>query len=78
MGTTRKHIPAALETFFFRGTDEEPSTATHVIICPKLGGLRVAVSICYEAQLAYMPRIAADADLLLMPHSAPRMEGVPK
>lgn len=35
------------------------------------------MSICYEGELAYMPRIAAEADLLLMPHCAPRIESVP-
>lgn len=77
-GSTRKHVPAALEAFLFRGTDEEPSAATHLITCPLLGGLRVGVSICYESELAYMPAIAAQADILLQPHCAPRMEALPK
>ena len=77
-GVVRKKTPAALEAFFFAPGEPRGADA-HVIACPLLGGLRVAVGICYENAMEYMARYAAQAraDLLLMPHSACRVEGVP-
>jgi N-carbamoylputrescine amidase len=77
-GVVRKQTPAALEAFFFApGT---PAGAhAHVIPCPLLGGLRLGVGICYENAMDYLAHgmIEAQADVLLMPHSACRVEGVP-
>lgn len=77
LGTVRKQTPAAVEALLFAAGPSGPDA--HVIVCPALGGLRVAVGICYENQLAYMaPYVAAaGAHLLLMPHCAPRVERVP-
>ena len=76
VGDVSKQVPCALEALYFRG-EEGP----HVIECPALsGGLRLGVGICYENQLAYLPCAVAEgsADMLLMPHCAPFVEGVPK
>jgi N-carbamoylputrescine amidase len=77
-GVVRKQTPAALEAFLF-APGEPRGPGSHVFACPLLGGLRVAVGICYENHLDYLARYAAaeDADLVLMPHSACRCEGVP-
>ena len=78
-GVVRKQCAPALEAFFVApGVPSGPGT--HVFSCPLLDGLRVAVGICYECQLAYIASyaVAENADLLLMPHSAPRVEMVPK
>lgn len=64
-GRVHKQTPAVFEAFVTRGR-----AGPHVIDT-SLG--RIAIGICYENQLAYMPRLCAehDADLVLMPHSAP-------
>ena len=64
-GRVRKQTPAAWEAYFFKG-DGGPHT-----IDTELG--KLGVGICYENQLAYLPRLMheASADLVLMPHSAP-------
>ena len=77
-GVVRKQTPAALEAFLFApGVPRGPGS--HVFACPLLGGLRVGVFICYEAHLLFAPRYAAaeDADLLLLPHCATAVEGLP-
>ena len=75
----RKTPPPALEAFLFAPGVPRGGNA-HVFACPSLGGVRVGVGICYENQLAATARAAADegADILLMPHSAPRLEGMPR
>jgi len=75
-GVTRKQCAPALEAFFVA----PGGPGSHVFACPLLGGLRVAVGICYECQMDYVAQYTAagDAHLLLMPHSAPRIEMVPK
>ena len=57
--------PAAYEAYFFKG-DSGPHT-----IGTELG--RIGVGICYENQLADLPKpmYEASVDLVLMPHSAP-------
>jgi len=64
-GQVRKQTPAAVEACFFKG---EPGG--HVI---ETGIGKIGVGICYENQLAYMPRLmyAHSVDIMLMPHSAP-------
>ena len=64
-GRVRKQTPAAYEAYFFKG-DSGPHT-----ISTELG--RIGVGICYENQLAYIPKLMYEAsvDLVLMPHSAP-------
>jgi N-carbamoylputrescine amidase len=64
-GRVRKQTPAAFEAFITRGAPD------HHIIDTTLG--RIGVSICYENQLAYTPRlmVAQGVDVMLMPHSAP-------
>lgn len=64
-GTVRKQTPASFEAYFTRG---EPGPH---MIDTAFG--RVGVGICYENQLAYLPRLMFEhsADLLIMPHSAP-------
>ena len=77
-GVVRKQTPAALEAFLFApGVPRGPGS--HVFPCPLLGGLRVGVFICYESHLLYALRYAAaeDADLLLLPHCATQLEGLP-
>jgi len=65
-GRVRKSTPAGPEAYFYRAGDD-----SHVIETP-LG--RIGVSICYEQMLSSVVRElhAAEIDLLLMPHSAPR------
>lgn len=67
-GRVRKQTPAVFEAFVTRG-----DAGAHVVDTT-LG--RIVVGICYENQLAYMPRLCAEAgaDLVLMPHSAPSPE----
>ena len=64
-GRVRKQTPASCETYFTRGY-----AGPHVMET-ELG--RIGVGICYENQLAYVPRIMCQqsVDLLLMPHSIP-------
>lgn len=64
-GRVRKRTPACAEAFFTRGED-----GPHVIQT-ELG--RIGVGICYENQLAYIPRMmcSGSPDIMLMPHSAP-------
>lgn len=64
-GRVRKQKPASCETYFTRGY-----VGPHVMET-ELG--RIGVGICYENQLAYIPRIMCrqSVDLLLMPHSIP-------
>ena len=64
-GRVRKQTPALFEAFFTKG-----DSGSHVIET-ELG--RIGVGICYENTLAYTPRLMIDndADLMLMPHSAP-------
>lgn len=64
-GRVRKQTPAAAEAFFTKG-----EAGPHVIDTD-LG--RLGIGICYENQLAYMPRLmcSQSVDLMLMPHSAP-------
>jgi N-carbamoylputrescine amidase len=64
-GRVRKQTPAAYEAYF---TKEEKGPH---LIDTELG--RIGVGICYENQLAYMPRLMCEhaVDLVLMPHSAP-------
>ncbi len=64
-GRVRKQTPAFAEAFFTRG-----EAGPHVIET-EMG--RLGVGICYENQLAYLPRLmcAAEVDLMAMPHSAP-------
>ncbi|MDI6830046.1 MAG: carbon-nitrogen hydrolase family protein [Actinomycetota bacterium] len=64
-GRVRKRTPACAEAYFTRGQDGPHCMDT------ALG--RIGVGICYENQLAYLPRMmcAQDPDILLMPHSAP-------
>jgi len=64
-GRVRKQTPAFAEAYFTRG-DSGP----HVI---DTGIGRIGVGICYENQLAYIPRLmcSQSVDLMLMPHSAP-------
>ena len=66
-GRVRKQTPAVFEAYFTRGY-----AGPHVIET-ELG--RIGVGICYENQLAYIPRMMyqQSADLLLMPHSAPTL-----
>jgi N-carbamoylputrescine amidase len=61
----RKQTSALFEAFFVKGDG-----GSHVIET-EFG--KVGVGICYENQLAYIPRMMCEheADLLLMPHSAP-------
>ena len=65
LGRVRKQTPAAAEAFYTRG-----EAGPHVI--PTSLG-RIGVGICFENQLAYIPRLLHEnrADILLMPHSAP-------
>lgn len=64
-GRVRKQTPAFAEAYFTRG-DAGPH-----VIDSDLG--RIGVGICYENQLAYIPRLMSShsVDLMLMPHSAP-------
>ena len=64
-GRVWKQTPAVFEAFVTRGR-----AGPHVI---DTGLGRIVVGICYENQLAYLPRLCAEqgADLVLMPHSAP-------
>lgn len=74
----RKRPPAAAEAFLFQAGDAEQ--AGRVAFCPDLcGGTRVCVGICWECQLAPLARHAASkgAQLLLMPHCAPKVVGMP-
>lgn len=67
-GRVRKQTPALFEAFFTKG-----DAGSHIIET-ELG--RIGVGICYENTLAYTPKlmIEHDADLMLMPHSAPLPE----
>lgn len=67
----RKQQPASVEAFFFKGAD-----GPHVVETP-IG--RIGVSICYEQALAAVVRRLHDerADVVLMPHSAPKAEPQP-
>ena len=64
-GRVRKQTPASCEAYFTRGY-----AGPHVMET-ELG--QIGVGICYENQLAYVPRIMCrqSVDLLLMPHSIP-------
>lgn len=75
LGEVFKQTPCALEALYFRGA----TSNTVGIDCPALG-IRVAVSICYDNQLSFSPNAVAEcnADILLMPHCAPFVDGVPQ
>jgi len=64
-GTVRKEIPAAFENHFFQGEN-----SNHVIET-KLGV--IGVGICYENLRPFMLKafFSHNADIILMPHSAP-------
>jgi N-carbamoylputrescine amidase len=64
-GRVRKQTPALFESYFFKG-----ARGSH-LLNTEFG--KVGVGICYENQLAYIPKEMHEAsvDLLLMPHSAP-------
>jgi N-carbamoylputrescine amidase len=64
-GRVRKQTPALFESYFFKG-----ARGSH-LLNTEFG--KVGVGICYENQLAYIPKEMhqESVDLLLMPHSAP-------
>jgi len=64
-GRVRKQSPAAVEAYFFKGEGGSHVIDTAIGV--------IGVGICYENQLAYMPRLmcSRSADIVLMPHSAP-------
>ena len=64
-GRVRKQTSALFEAFFVKG-DGGPH-----VLATQFG--KVGVGICYENQLAYIPRLMHEqsVDLLVMPHSAP-------
>jgi N-carbamoylputrescine amidase len=70
-GRVRKQTPAVYEPFFCKG-----EKGPHVIES-EIG--RIGVGICYENQLAYVPRLMHEhsVDLVLMPHSAPSPSPTP-
>jgi len=64
-GRVRKQTPASFEAYFTKG-----DVGPHIIVT-EFG--KIGVGICYENQLAYMPRLMnrESPDIYLMPHSAP-------
>lgn len=70
-GRVRKYTPAAYEAYFFLG-----EAGPHVIET-ELG--RIGVGICYENYQCFLKQMMFEesADLILMPHSAPTIAGIP-